>query len=153
MKQGGIGYHVDYLAKTNPETITIFFQYLVFYSAWYFVTMTLPKLAICVLYRRLFPQRPVFIILCVTAAILIGTATGALIADLAACRPFEANWAPAEVQATHCLDKEPLFVWSNFPNIVTDAVMLILPLPIVWRLHTSFQLKIALTITFVIGSM
>jgi hypothetical protein len=105
------------------------------------------------MYRRLFPQRPVQIIMAVTAAILVGTAIGAFLADIFACRPFDTHWADLKVQHAHCFDKEPLFVWSNFPNIVTDVVMLILPLPIVWKLHTPFRLKVALTCTFLVGSM
>ncbi|KAK4035086.1 hypothetical protein C8A01DRAFT_48650 [Parachaetomium inaequale] len=148
-----VGYHVEYVQETNPAAITRFFQFLVFWSAWYLVTFPFPKLAICLMYRRLFPQRSVQIIMAVTAAILIGTAIGAFFADIFACRPFDTHWAHLEVQHAHCFDKEPLFVWSNFPNIVTDVVMLILPLPIVWKLHTPFRLKVALTGTFLVGSM
>lgn len=76
--------------------------------------------------------------MCLTAAILIGTAIAGLVIDLAACMPFDAHWASLEVQKAQCIDKEPLFLWFNFPNIVTDVVMLILPLPIVWKLQTPF---------------
>lgn len=133
--------------------MTAFFKYLVALSAWYYVTISIAKLAICVVYHRLFPQRQVHILIYILAGVMISTAIASFIADLAACRPFSANWGPPDVQAAHCIDKEALFIWSTFPNIVTDAVMLVLPLPIIWRLHTSMQLKIALTVTFVIGSM
>ncbi|KXX74578.1 hypothetical protein MMYC01_209686 [Madurella mycetomatis] len=153
VKVAAIGHHADYVVETNPGAITKFFQFLVFWSAWYLATFSFPKLAICLLYRRLFPQRAVFIIMWLTAVILIGTAIAGLVTDLAACMPFDAHWAPLEVQKAQCIDKEPLFLWVNFPNIVTDVVMLILPLPIVWKLQTPFQLKVALTATFLIGSM
>ncbi|KAK3942539.1 hypothetical protein QBC46DRAFT_362544 [Diplogelasinospora grovesii] len=153
VKQAAIGYHVSYVEQTNPEALTTFFKYLVAISAWYYVTVSISKVAICVLYRRLFPQRSVFIVLCITVGILVSTPLVGLIVDLAACRPFSANWASPEVQATQCIDKEALFVWSTFPNIVTDVVMLSLPLPIVWRLHASTHLKLALTFTFLIGSI
>ncbi|KAI1379851.1 hypothetical protein F4677DRAFT_297159 [Hypoxylon crocopeplum] len=105
------------------------------------------------LYRRLFPQRPVYIVLYITTGIMVSTAIASLIADLAACDPFSANWASPDIQATHCINKEALFVWSTFPNIVTDVIMLLLPLPIIWRLHTPTQLKVALTCTFLLGSI
>ncbi|KAI1212190.1 uncharacterized protein F4807DRAFT_361876 [Annulohypoxylon truncatum] len=153
VRQGAVGYHAGYLEITNPELITVFLKYLVAISAWYFATIWPSKLAICVLYRRLFPQRIVLVILCVTAGIFICTSIVSLIVDLAACRPFAAQWASASVQATQCLNKESLFIWSSLPNIITDAIMLSVPLPIVWRLHASTHLKAALTVTFAVGSI
>ncbi|KAI0442665.1 hypothetical protein F4803DRAFT_350104 [Xylaria telfairii] len=151
VEQGGVGYHIGYLAETNPEAIPNFFKYLLAISAWYLVIVNLPKLAILVVYRRLFPQKPLLYLLYGLGFILIAAPFGSLIAVLAACHPFSANWGSAEVQATHCINKEALFVWNSFPNIVTDFVMLIIPLPIVWRLHATLQLKLGLTVTFLIG--
>jgi hypothetical protein len=88
-----------------------------------------------------------------TAAILIGNAVVSTIVVLAACKPFSANWAPTHVQATHCIDKEALFVWATLPNILTDAVLLVVPIPIVVRLHASKGLKVGLLATFLFGSM
>lgn len=153
VQEAGVGYHLGYVEETNPAAVTAFFKYLVALSAWYYVTISIAKLAICVVYHRLFPQRQVHIFIYILAGVMISTAIASFIADLAACKPFSANWGSPDVQATHCIDKEALFIWSTFPNIVTDACMLVLPLPIIWRLHTSIQLKAALTVTFVIGSM
>ncbi|GAB1317019.1 Rhodopsin domain-containing protein [Madurella fahalii] len=152
VKLNAIGDQAESIVETDPAASTRFYQFLVFWSVWYLATFSLPKLAICLLYRRLFPQRAVSIIMWLTAIVLVATVIAGLIANLAACRPFDAHWAHPEVQRTHCIDKVPLFLWVNFPNIVTDIVMLILPLPIVWKLRISFQLKVALTTTFLIGS-
>ncbi|KAI0835423.1 hypothetical protein F5Y06DRAFT_134740 [Hypoxylon sp. FL0890] len=153
VKQGAIGYHVGYLAETNPGAITLLYKYMFALCVWYCATIGLSKLAICIMYRRLFPQRSVFIVLCVTAGILVGTPIATIIAGFAACRPFSANWAPPDVQAAQCIDKEELFVWSTFPHIVTDVILLILPLPIIWGLRIKTKLKAALTVIFLIGSL
>jgi hypothetical protein len=144
---------VEYLEQTNPAAVVLFLKYLVAISAWYFATIWISKVAICLFFRRLFPQRPVQIITMVLAIVLVCTSIVCVIVDLIACKPFSANWAPPPEQAIFCLDKEAFFVWSTLPNIVTDVVMLVLPLPIIWRLHTSTQMKGALTVTFLIGSM
>ncbi|KAI3335181.1 hypothetical protein F4824DRAFT_465033 [Ustulina deusta] len=153
IKQGGVGYHVEYLEETRPEEITIFLKYLVAESLWYLGTIWIAKLSICMLYRRLFPQRPIYIVLCVIVAIMIGTSIATVVALLVACRPFSANWGPPAIQQTYCIDKEPIFVWATLPNVVTDVVMLVIPLPIVWKLHMATNFKIALTVTFLIGSI
>lgn len=153
IKQAGVGYHVEWVVENHPEEVTSFFKYLLAISSWYWATIALSKLAICVFYRVLFPQKSVLIILCITAGILICTSITSTIAGLAACQPFEAQWASTDVQAVKCFDKEKLYVWSTFPNIITDVVLLILPLPIIWKLNTSRQLKIALSGTFFLGGM
>ncbi len=153
VRQGGVGLHVGYVAETNPETLVNFFKYLVVIPIWYHATVPLAKLAILMLYRRLFPGRKMLIGVYITEALLICTAIASLVADFAACRPFEANWGPPEVQAVACINKQALFVWSTLPNIITDVVMLTLPLPVVWKLHTPTQLKVALTLTFLVGSL
>lgn len=152
-KQSGAGYHIEYIVENDPGAITYLFKYQIAVSAWYCVTISLPKLAICVLYRTLFPQRSVLIILWITGSIMVGTCVASLIADLAACKPFTANWASIETQNTVCINKENLYIWGTFPNIVTDVVLLAVPLPIIWRLHTSTQLKVGLSVTFICGSM
>ncbi|KAJ8119103.1 hypothetical protein ONZ43_g3861 [Nemania bipapillata] len=151
VKEGGVGYHIGYLEETSPATVPEFFKYLLAISAWYLVIVNLSKIAILFVYRRLFPQKSVLYILYGIGFVLTAGPLASFIAVLAACHPFSANWGSAQVQATHCINKEALFVWNSFPNIVTDVAMLGLPLPIVWRLHASTQLKLGLTITFLIG--
>ncbi|KAI1821503.1 hypothetical protein F4861DRAFT_518656, partial [Xylaria intraflava] len=151
--QSGVGYHVTYLEATSPEKVPLFLKYLVAESVWYLATIWIAKASICMLYRRLFPGRVVYVLLWTIIAIVIATSIATVIALLAACTPFSANWGSPEVQATQCINKEPIFVWGTLPNVITDAVMLVLPLPIVWNLQMAVNLKIALTGTFVIGSL
>lgn len=153
LKYADVGYHITWVAENHPEAAATFFKYLVAISSWYWITISLSKLAICFVYRILFPQRSVLIILCLTSGVLICTAVISFTVGLAACRPFEAQWASPETQAEKCIDKEKLYVWSTLPNIITDVVLLVLPLPIIWKLHTSRQLKIALSGTFALGGM
>lgn len=133
--------------------MTNFFKFMLVKSNWYWVTMSLSKLAICVFYRVLFPQRSVLIILCITAGIMICQSVVCIITGLAVCQSFADQWASTTVQAANCIDKEALYVWSTFPSIITDVVLLLLPLPIIWKLHISGRLKIALSCTFALGSM
>ncbi|KAI0428703.1 hypothetical protein F5Y09DRAFT_357496 [Xylaria sp. FL1042] len=150
--QAGVGYHIDYLAETKPEKITLFFKYLVAFSVWYFSTITITKLAICKLYLTLFPKRIISVILYITVSILIVTPIATTISLLAACRPFSANWASSQVQSAHCLNKEAIFVLGSIPNIVTDVVLLAVPLPVIWGLEVTTKVKLALSFTFAVGS-
>ncbi|VUC22923.1 unnamed protein product [Clonostachys rosea] len=149
--QGGVGYHIEYHAANDPEKITNYFKYLVAISIWYTMTMSLAKLAILVVYRRLFPQRLMHISVWIVAVILILQSIVGTILLFVVCRPFWVNWGPLEMQQTHCFDKMSLFLWISLPNIITDLALIALPLPIIWKLQLSNNLKAALTVTFLIG--
>lgn len=153
MKQAGVGKHAGYLVQTDPEALTNFFKYLVAISTWYATTEGLAKLAVCILYKQLFPNRPVHITMNITMAVLICASIAGGLVDLFGCTPFSAHWGTAEEQAAHCIDTEALFVWGSFDNIVTDVVLLVVPIPIVWNLHASRGLRVGLIITFLFGSM
>ncbi|KID96524.1 hypothetical protein MAJ_07460, partial [Metarhizium majus ARSEF 297] len=129
VKQAGVGHHAAYLAETKPETLVAFFKYLVAMSTW----------------NSHGHQH--------NNARVVGASVGGGLADLFGCTPFSAHWGTAEEQAAHCIDTEALFVWGSFPNIVTDVVLLVLPMPIVWGLHASVRLRLVLVLTFLFGSI
>ncbi|MCJ1245407.1 hypothetical protein MMC30_002611 [Trapelia coarctata] len=151
VKNAGVGYHVPYLLETTPETVTIWAKYLIAIEFIYFGGVNIPKLAILVLYRRLFPKKAIRIVIHVLIAALVGLTISTVVTATVACRPFAANWNP-NIPGAVCIDKEAFFIWGSIPNIITDIVMLILPIRVVWNLHTTTRLKFGLTVTFTIGS-
>lgn len=127
-------------------------KYLVAISTLYFAGVNIPKLAILALYHRLFPNRSNRYIIYALMGILIGLTISTVVTALVACIPFAANWDPT-LPGARCINKEAFFRWGSLPNIVTDVVMLVLPMRIVWNLHTTTRLKVGLTITFMFGSL
>lgn len=148
----GVGHHVPYLAETNPPIVLLWGKYLVAISILYFGSVNIPKVAILALYHRLFPNRNIRIAVWIVLGVLVALTISTVISGLAACRPFAANWNPS-LPGAHCIDKEAFFRYGSIPNILTDIVMLILPVRIVWNLHTTTRLKIGLTATFMVGSL
>jgi hypothetical protein len=147
----GVGYHLDYVKTNHPVKVITWGKYLVALTVIYAIGINIPKLAILVLYRNLFPMRTVRIVVWTLAGILVLQSISNIVALLAACQPFEANYNPT-IPGAKCMDKELFFTWASIPNVVTDLAMLILPLPIVWGLHNTRRIKIALTFTFLVGS-
>lgn len=127
-------------------------KYLLVIATLYFVVVNIPKLAVLALYHRLFPQRTTKITVYLLAGVLISGTIANTIVSLAACKPFKANY-DTTVPGHKCIDKEAFFVWTSLSNIITDVIMLVLPLPIVWRLNNTKRIKVALTFTFVVGSL
>lgn len=115
-------------------------KYLVAISILYFGSVNIPKLAILALYRRLFPKKGIRIVIHILMGVLIAQTISIVIAAHAACKPSTANWNPT-LPGTVCIDKEALFIWSSLPNILTDIIMLTLPIRIVWNLQNTTRMN------------
>jgi hypothetical protein len=112
----------------------------------------IPKLAILALYLRIFTI-PLYRNLVYFLAFIV-TATGIVcsVMTLNLCRPFPFNW-DRKIPGGSCYNESLFYRWGSLPNIITDLAILILPMPMVWKLHTSRNMKIGLTLTFLTGSM
>lgn len=83
------------------------------------------------------------IILCDRALVLI-------IGPFLICQPLEYNWNPT-VPGGHCGNTKVLWYITGVFNIVTDLVILLLPMPYLYGLDLAFYKKLALMCTFGIG--
>lgn len=120
--------------------------------AWvYHISVTLSKLCILSLYLRIFYTKPYRIACYVLGAIMIGSCIGGIIAAMLICRPMARFWDPSI--PGECYDIRNFLLWVGFPNLVTDVILLVLPLPLIWNLQVSKQQKISLLITFLAGSV
>ncbi len=65
------------------------------------------------------------------------------------CIPVDKYWKP-KLSGT-CTDTYEGFLAAAIPNFVTDVFLLLLPLPMLWRLHISWRSKIGLIFVFSCG--
>ncbi|KAL8933697.1 MAG: hypothetical protein Q9216_006245 [Gyalolechia sp. 2 TL-2023] len=110
------------------------------------------KISILLLYVRIFGCLRYFKVL----AYIIGTfsicwSIMAMLVPLLQCRPIERIW-DRSVDGT-CINSTLFFKIGSGPNVLTDFVLLALPLPAVWNLHTTRAQKLSLTATFLLGSL
>lgn len=123
-----------------------FYLGVVFYNA----TLLFIKASLFLQYWRLIRQvssyRKVFF---VVAAVVMAWATGILVAMILICIPVEGYWdksVPAQ-----CIPDQDIQVINAAGNIATDFMLLVLPLPIIWRLNLTVGRKVALTGLFGLG--
>ncbi|KAF2760780.1 hypothetical protein EJ05DRAFT_473390 [Pseudovirgaria hyperparasitica] len=152
----GVGRHLPVVLVTDPEAVKNWAKCAYAVEQLYCVAVSLPKLSIAATYLRIFTEMPYRIATLLVCGVMIANATAGIIASLAQCQPFSARWNlqimlhnPTSV----CIDSIQYWRWISFPNIVTDVALLILPLPVVWRLKMSTAQKIALSLVFVTGSV
>jgi hypothetical protein len=84
--------------------------------------------------------------------VVVGSSVGIVISLLAACRPFSRN-IDVTVSEGQCLNKAALYIATGVLNIITDLMVLILPIPMVLGLQMVRSRKIMLILLFSVGSM
>ncbi|KAI1312138.1 hypothetical protein F5Y03DRAFT_265299 [Xylaria venustula] len=112
--------------------------------------LALVKTSILLFLQRLFGQRPGvrrFILWLNTAN--IGMMIGVFFATVLQCVPINKTWETS-LKGT-CIDKRVLFTVSASFNILTDMLMLALPLRIFINLKIPRRTKIALMFVFLLG--
>lgn len=141
---GGAGYH----AKTlHPRTIRTMLQLIKSHEFVYISSIPLPKLAILLLYHRLFTSKVIHYIIYIASFIIIATFLFGLVSAFANCRPFSSFWN-RNLHGRCTMDVMTVFRYYSIPNIASDAILLMIPLPALGKLQVNVFTKIGLYITF-----
>ena len=152
VKYGGVGRHLPALAVLDPIRITYWAKMLLAAEWLYLIAVTLPKLCVLSVYLRIFTTKSYRRAVYILAAIITLNAVAGCLTGTLACQPLNYTWDKT-IPGGHCININAFYRWISLPNILTDLAMLILPIPLVWSLHTSTSRKIGLTITFLTGSL
>ncbi|KAL9628633.1 MAG: hypothetical protein Q9204_005766, partial [Flavoplaca sp. TL-2023a] len=128
--------------------LTYAFQFLIT------TAMIFVKLSILLFYRRLFPResttarwRACHMALCI-ASVAIGVIQCFGIAFQ--CTPVAFFW-DRTIPGGHCINTSAFFRFNNIANMLTDILILAMPIPIVWRLHLDRPKKIGVCGLFLLG--
>lgn len=88
----------------------------------------------------------------ITMFVVIGSCVGVVVSLLAACSPFVKN-IDVTVKEGECINKASLYIATGILNIITDIMVLVLPIPMVLGLQMVRSRKIMLIVLFGVGSM
>lgn len=128
----GVGHHLSYVAARDSKMLILLAKFLIIQSYLYLVAVALPKLAMLSIYIRVFPNTIVRVICYILGSIvIIGCVVGLFFASFG-CRPMAFFW-DKNIPGGVCVDVHALYMWVSIPNLITDLIMLILPIPLVVR--------------------
>ncbi|KAL8696782.1 MAG: hypothetical protein Q9201_007480 [Fulgogasparrea decipioides] len=144
--ESGVGHHLVTLNKS---------QFVSFNKLWYTVGLLEPtimaatKLSILLLFRRIFVQ-PLFR----TCTTIVGVVIalwwfGNFFADALICVPIQKNWRPD--LPGHCGNKHLLFILPPIAGIVTDVMLLVMPMTMLRTLHMPKIQRFGLAGLFCLG--
>ncbi|OAQ68777.1 hypothetical protein VFPPC_04966 [Pochonia chlamydosporia 170] len=143
----GYGMHKDDLSKADLRTALRFFFIA---QTPYKVAVWLNKLSVILLYLRIFISRSFRISAYVVMGIVTASSIGGIGATIWQCVPISAAWDKT-VKAT-CIDSDKFWVAYAVMNVLTDAMVLALPIPSILQLQLSWKNRIMLCCMFLLGS-
>lgn len=143
----GLGEHITQLPASHQSSIglALFVDDLVYNSG-----ITSIKLSVLMFYVRIFHKiRSYRIAFWVMGAIIVSWDIAVSMMAIFTCIPVQAAW----ISSIHgrCLDYQSTFLGTAVSNIIIDVLLLILPMPMLWKLNINTRRKIALVGVFAAG--
>lgn len=109
------------------------------------------KLSLIFLYRRIFPNRQLHIALWIVGGVVVCMGIAAAFLAVFSCVPVNASWDHRVKR--RCIDSDTWTTIYGSQNVVTDFVLLFLPMPLVWRLNMATARKIQVSGILVLGAL
>ncbi|KAH6973233.1 hypothetical protein EDB80DRAFT_596024 [Ilyonectria destructans] len=145
----GLGKHVDTLPTHDVIT---FFKILLAFECVYITAVMVIKLSILQMYMRIFgfASRMFRVSAIIVAGIVVAWWISIFAVCIFQCNPIRKAWLPW-VEGT-CINLKGSFIGNAIPNILTDIVMLCMPIRQVWEMQVALAQKLSLCFMFLLGS-
>ncbi|GME24671.1 putative integral membrane protein [Neofusicoccum parvum] len=155
---GMLAMHITYakygmrhhMAELPPQNQMFIAKQLVAYQAVYYAAMATVKQSYLFFYLRIFPNKEFKVWVWVCMFLVGGYWLGSMLQIFLICSPFEMNWNPT-IPGGHCASYNVAFTTIGCVNMVTDLIIMLLPLPFIRNLQMAIGTKIGLYVIFLIG--
>ncbi|KAH8694199.1 hypothetical protein BGW36DRAFT_463777 [Talaromyces proteolyticus] len=143
--QWGLGKHA--IRVTNGESLA---KSNISDEVTYTVAIAFVKYSILLLYSRIFPSKGLRIAIITTAVFITAWACSSIFGSIFQCVPIRSQWDPS-VQGK-CINYGNFVLAIGIINIISDFVILVLPIPVIWSLNMKKTKKLLTIFTLVAGS-
>ncbi|KAJ5964245.1 uncharacterized protein N7479_004121 [Penicillium vulpinum] len=144
----GMGSHITMIPAKN---LLVYFQ-LGFANAFIYTgCIAFIKFSILALYKRLFAVRHMTIAVNFMFGFIALWVVGVYVAGALLCIPVSKFWNPSIEGA--CLDPAKFYYGMQIPNIISDIILLIMPMNVVWTLPIPKSQKMLLSGVFLVGGL
>lgn len=117
----------------------------------YVATLPLVKFSVLLFYYRIFPQQKFRYALYGMGTFLILFFLSSVLAVVLQCRPIHAFWEP-EIPH-HCFNQVAFYIAQGSLNFVSDVMVVVMPIPLIWKLRLPLIRRIGLIIVFLLGGL
>ncbi|KAJ5266942.1 hypothetical protein N7478_009750 [Penicillium angulare] len=147
---GGIGFHITELA---PTTIIILEKVVLAAAIIYIPCLAFAKLALLMLYYRLLNTFTGWkYTLYVLAFIISGYSLALSLALIFACNPLQKGWDGTILRGS-CINRPAVYLATAITNTVSDIVLILIPVKVVWGLRMRLIPKLGVAVIFGIGCL
>jgi hypothetical protein len=153
VRKGGVGHHTLWNVCTNPAALVVYLKLQLPFTITQAFAIAFAKVAILFMFLRIFIMPAYRYATYTLIAMQIGSMVATTVVQCLVCTPISFLWEPQLHPGGHCIDMNSFWRWTNFPQIVTDVAILILPLPALMQLQLSKKDKIGVVATFCTGAM
>ncbi|KAH6605229.1 integral membrane [Trichoderma cornu-damae] len=147
VKYGG-GRHI--ILITDPNHARMLQVINIINENLYCVCMAFLKFSILSLYHSIFPQKRFHYCLAAVAVFMVLWAVTCAFVAIFQCTPIAYGWDPT-IAGGFCINYGALVLVAGILNIITDFVILAMPIPLVLKLNLSPQRKRMVILTFAMG--
>lgn len=106
-------------------------------------------MSILLLYHRIFPSKRLKRVCIAVGIFVLCYSVTTVFTNIFQCTPVDSNW-DMSVEA-HCVDLNTALVVLSSINVLTDIIILVLPMPLIWRLKITTRRKMQLSCIFLLG--
>ena len=148
-----VGTHVAAIElwPNGAAIVVLWAKFVTSFEILYVSVIVAAKLSVCLFYLRVFVGKWFVQAVKTLMAIHISWWIAVVVTTFAGCNPTRKLWYPET--PGHCINQDDFYRYLSLPNILTDVVLLTIPLPLVWKLRVNRAQKVALTGVFLIGSL
>ena len=145
----GAGLHTRDLSKDLVQQLT---KMTFIGAAIYYPSLLGYKMSILFLYLRIFSVSKVYrcciwLVMFITCGYIFSN----FWTQMFMCQPIAKYWRP-EIPG-HCISLTTIIYLFTSLNFITDLLIFVLPLPMIWRMHLSLKDKAAVSMIFILGSV
>ncbi|MCJ1304771.1 hypothetical protein MMC08_007584 [Hypocenomyce scalaris] len=144
----GFGKHA---ADVSDEDIKNYLIVLYIFFLLETAAVTLIKTGILILYWRIFARKQFRWAIYAVEAFVVASFLIGVFGFTFQCSPVDAFWDHSK--QAKCIDQDPFNIAISVFFLASDIIIYIMPMPIVWGLHTSTRRKVELSFVFLLGGV
>ncbi|KAI1662905.1 hypothetical protein F4813DRAFT_342302 [Daldinia decipiens] len=149
---GGLGYHVEELLMTTPLFYAHFLKLFVAGELLWAAANSSVKFSILSLYTSIFPNQKFVYICYVTMVINMVYLVTVILETFLLCKPVRYTWDKS-IQDGKCTGQDIAYIVAGITNLALDVFVVLLPMPMLLRLHMSLAKKLVVITMFSVGAV
>ncbi|KAI0419310.1 hypothetical protein F5X98DRAFT_373108 [Xylaria grammica] len=149
---GGLGVHLREVLATNPQYFANYLKIFVAGELLWCTANTCVKFSILSLYKNLFPSNT-FVRVCHGGILLTAVYwTVVVLETFLLCKPVQFTWDRTIPNGT-CYGERMGYLTAATVNLIIDAFIVVLPMPLLFRLQMSLPKRLGVAAMFSLGGL